>query len=128
MTRFAVEMRHLLRVVAVAGGLAWRYGGIDVRKFSGSEIKRKRAERILELLGAARADHWHDVGSARTDPSDCKLGWACAFFLSDPLQRVHELQIFVDIAALKARHAHDANIAFGIGRRHAAAQQPPRRA
>jgi len=45
--RFAVEMRHLRRVIACAGDEIGRYHRIDAREIGGVETQVERTERFL---------------------------------------------------------------------------------
>ena len=51
---------------------------------------------------------------------------ARALFSSYLPQGLHKPEILLEITLLKARHADNADIAFGIGRRHPSTQEPAR--
>ncbi len=58
---FAVEVRHLWRVISFTGNPVRSHRRIDARDVCGSELQIECAERLLELVAAARPKHRHDV-------------------------------------------------------------------
>src|SRR3954468_7039238 len=51
----AVEVRHLLLVLARAGGRAARHGALDLLEVRVGELDLERAERLAQPLARARA-------------------------------------------------------------------------
>ena len=71
--RFAVEMRHLRRVVARADGEVGDTAASIRARSAASSVSAERAERFLELVAAAGAHDRHDVGATGAHPGEREL-------------------------------------------------------
>ena len=95
----AVQDRHLLGLVARAGGCVGRDRLLDLRQVVGAELDVERAERLGEPLAAAGADERDDVVPARERPGDRELRDGRSLGLGDSPQRLDEGEVALEVLA-----------------------------
>jgi hypothetical protein len=101
-----------VRRIARAGGGVLRDRTLDRREVPRTKRHISGAERLGELIAAARADQRHDVGALPGHPGDRRLRNADALGVGDAPQGFDQREVGIDIAALEAR-ARRAEIAAG---------------
>ena len=119
---FAVEILHLVCVVAGTGNCVGRDGGLDRCDLFGCERDFESGKAFAELCAGARADDWNDGRTLGESPCDGELGLRDSFAGSDLGQTRNEFLILREVLGVKAREAV-ANVALaavrGIGEKSA---------
>src|SRR5438477_1349461 len=122
----AVEDRHLLLRVALAGDGVRRDRPLDRGHLVLAELQLERPQRLVQALGRARADEGHDVLAAREHPRDRKLRYARAIGRGDRAQLLDQREVAPAVRLGEARRvrAEVARIELALGR-EVPADEPP---
>ena len=100
---FAVEMRHLHFGIAGPGGGAFGHCILDSAQVFACKLDVECAQRFAQPVAASRTNHRYDVLALRRDPGNGDLRHRHALAGRDPLQRLDQREVLVDIVALKPR-------------------------